>query len=48
MRLLVGLYSSDIIKIVDVTKDDYIGVIELMDETKMDPNDSLAMQIMRK
>ncbi|ATZ61799.2 MAG: type II toxin-antitoxin system VapC family toxin [Methanosarcinales archaeon Met12] len=46
--LLIGLYSSDNIKIVDVTKNDYLGAIELMDETKMDPNDSLAIQIMRR
>lgn len=45
--LLIGLYSSDNIKIVDVSKDDYLGAIELMDETKMDPNDSLAVQVMR-
>lgn len=46
--LLIGLYSSDNIKILDVTKNDYLGAIELMDETKMDPNDSLAIQIMRR
>ncbi|MEA2074580.1 MAG: type II toxin-antitoxin system VapC family toxin [Euryarchaeota archaeon] len=45
--LLIGLYSQDNVRIVDVTKDDYLGAIEMMSELKMDPNDCLAVDMMR-
>ncbi|MEA2033766.1 MAG: type II toxin-antitoxin system VapC family toxin [Euryarchaeota archaeon] len=45
--LLIGLFSTDNVRIVDVTTEDYIGAIELMSELKMDPNDSLAVDVMR-
>jgi len=38
----------DNVRIADVTNEDYLSAIELMDETKLDPNDSLAVQVMRK
>jgi len=44
--LLIGLYSLDNVRIVDVTKDDYLGAIEMMSELKMDPNDCLAVEVM--
>jgi len=45
--LLIGLYSLDNLWIVDVTKDDYLSAIELVNELKMDPNDCLAVEVMR-
>ena len=46
--LLIGLYSLDTVRIVDVTEEDYLGAIELMSELKMDPNDCLAVEMMRR
>lgn len=45
--LLIGLFSLDNVKIVDVTADDYLGAIELMSELRMDSNDCLAVDVMR-
>lgn len=45
--LLIGLFSTDNVRIVDVTTEDYISAIELMGELKMDPNDCLAVDVMR-
>lgn len=46
--LLIGLFSMDNVRIVDVTaEDDYLGAIEMMSELKMDPNDCLAVDVMR-
>ncbi|MCK4475155.1 MAG: type II toxin-antitoxin system VapC family toxin [Methanophagales archaeon] len=46
--LLIGLFSMDNVRIVDVTTEDYLGAIELMNELKMDPNDCLAVDVMRR
>jgi len=46
--LLIGLFSMDNVKIVDVTTEDYLGAIELTSELKMDPNDCLAVDVMRR
>ena len=46
--LLVGLLSLDNIKIIDVTKEDYLGAVELMKELKVDPNDCLAVEVMKR
>ncbi len=46
--LLIGLYSSDNIKIVDVSKGDYLGAVELMEDITLDPNDCLAVEVMRR
>jgi len=45
--LLIGLFSMDNVRIVDVTTEDYLGAIELMSELKIDPNDCLAVDVMR-
>lgn len=45
--LLIGLFSMDNVRIVDVTTEDYLGAIELTSELKMDPNDCLAVDVMR-
>ena len=37
----------DNVRIVDVTTEDYLGAIELTSELKMDPNDCLAVDVMR-
>ena len=46
--LLLGLYSFDNIKIVDVTKEDYLAAIEMTRDMGLDPNDCLAVEIMRR
>jgi len=46
--LLIGLFSTDNVNIVDVTVEDYLGAVELMSELKMDPNDCLAVEVMRR
>jgi len=46
--LLIGLFSMDNVRIVDVTTEDYLGAIELTSELKMDPNDCLAVDVMRR
>jgi len=45
---LIGLYSMDNVKIVDVSKDMYFTAIGLMDEFKLDPNDCLAVLVMEQ
>ncbi len=47
-ELLIGLYSLNNIKIVDVIKGDYLSAIELMEDITLDPNDCLAIEIMRR
>jgi|LGVF01.1.fsa_nt_gb predicted nucleic acid-binding protein len=46
--LLIGLYSLDNVRIVDTTKEVYLCAIELMSELKIDPNDCLAAEVMRR
>ncbi|MEM2925755.1 MAG: type II toxin-antitoxin system VapC family toxin [Methanocellales archaeon] len=46
--LLIGLFSLDNVRIVDVTEGDYLGAVELMSELKKDPNDCLALEVMRR
>ena len=46
--LLIGLFSMDNVRIVDVTTEDYLGAIELTSELKMDPNDCLAVDVMER
>ncbi|MFQ6051037.1 MAG: type II toxin-antitoxin system VapC family toxin [Candidatus Hydrothermarchaeota archaeon] len=45
--VLITLYSLDNVKILDVTKEDYLGAVELMEDLRLDPNDTLAVQAMR-
>jgi len=45
---LIGLYSMDNVKIVDVSENLYFTAIGLMDEFKLDPNDCLAVLVMEK
>ncbi|KAF5430768.1 hypothetical protein C5S36_12240 [Candidatus Methanophagaceae archaeon] len=46
--LLIGLYSLGNVRIVDTTTEVYLGAIELMSELKIDPNDCLAAEVMRR
>jgi predicted nucleic acid-binding protein len=46
--LLIGLFSLDNVRIVDVAEGDYLGAVELMSELKKDPNDCLALEVMRR
>lgn len=46
--LLIGLFSLDNVRIVDVTESDYLSAIELMRELKLDPNDCLAVVTMQR
>jgi len=46
--LLIGLFSMDNVRIVDVTTEDYLGAIELTSELKMDPNDCLAVDVIER
>jgi hypothetical protein len=45
--ILITLYSLKNVKIMDVSREDYFGGIELMKEIGLDPNDSLAAQLMK-
>ena len=38
----------DNVKIVDVTKDAYFAAVEMGEDFKLEPNDSLAVDIMRQ
>jgi predicted nucleic acid-binding protein len=46
--LLVGLYSLDNVTILDVAAEDYLGAIELVRDLKRDPNDCLAVEVMKR
>ena len=46
--ILSTLYCLENLEIVDITKEEYMLAIELMNEYKMDPNDCLAIYIMNK
>jgi len=48
VSILITLYSLDNVKILDVAKEDYFGAMELAEETGLDPNDSLAVQVIRR
>jgi len=45
---LIGLYSLDNIKIIDVSKEQYLKAIGLIDEYGIDPNDCLALVLMEE
>jgi len=45
--LLLSLCSMDNVKVVGVTKEDYMEAIDMMKDIGLDPNDCLAVKIMR-
>ncbi len=46
--LLIGLFSLDNVRIINVTESDYLSAIELMRELKLDPNNCLAIVTMQR
>ena len=46
--ILTTLYSLENLKIVGITEEEYLIAIELMKKYKIDPNDCLAIYIMKK
>lgn len=47
-RTILGLFMLDNVKIVDVTKDAYFAAVEIGEDFKLEPNDALAVDIMRQ
>jgi predicted nucleic acid-binding protein len=47
-RLLRALYMHDNITIYGVTRDAYLAAVELADDLKLEPNDALAIDIMKQ
>lgn len=45
--LLLGLCSMDNVKVVDVTKEDYMEAIDMTKNIGLDPNDCLAINVMK-
>jgi uncharacterized protein len=46
--IIRGLFMLDNVKIMDVTKDAYFAATELGEDLKLEPNDALAVDIMRE
>lgn len=46
--IIRGLFMLDNVKIAAVTKDDYFAATELGEDLKLEPNDALAVDIMRQ
>jgi predicted nucleic acid-binding protein len=46
--LLLSLFSRGNIKIKNVTKEDYLLAIDMMQDTQLDPNDCLAVELMER
>ena len=47
-RLILGLFMLDNVTIMDVTKDAYFAATEIGEDLKLEPNDALAVDIMRQ
>ncbi len=47
-QIILGLFMLNNIKIMDVTKDAYFAAAELGQDLKLEPNDALAVDIMRQ
>ena len=45
-ELILGLFSLENVKILKVSREDYLAAVELSLELKLDPNDALAIQVM--
>jgi predicted nucleic acid-binding protein len=46
--IIQGLFMLDNVKIMDVTKDAYFAATELGEDIKLEPNDALAIDVMRQ
>jgi predicted nucleic acid-binding protein len=47
-KTILGIFMLDNITIIDVTKDAYFAAVVLGDDFKLEPNDALAIDIMRQ
>lgn len=47
-QIIMGLFTINNMTIMDVTKDSYFAAAELGQELKLEPNDALAIDIMRQ
>jgi uncharacterized protein len=47
-QIILGLFMLNNVKIMDVTKDSYFAAAELGEDLKLEPNDALAVDIMRQ
>ncbi len=47
-QAIMGLFMLENVKIMDVTKDSYFAAVELSEDYKLDPNDALAIDVMRQ
>jgi uncharacterized protein len=47
-QIILGLFMLNNVKIMDVTKDSYFAAAELGADLKLEPNDALAVDIMRQ
>ena len=45
-EVVLGLFSLENVKILRVSREDYLAAVELSLELKLDPNDALAIQVM--
>jgi predicted nucleic acid-binding protein len=47
-QIILGLFMLNNVRIMDVTKDEYFAGAELGEDLKLEPNDALAVDIMRQ
>jgi uncharacterized protein len=47
-RVILGLFMLDNVTILDVTKDAYFAAVAIGEDLKLEPNDALAVDIMRQ
>jgi predicted nucleic acid-binding protein len=47
-QIILGVFMLNNVKIMDVTKDAYFAAAELGEDLKLEPNDALAVDIMRQ
>lgn len=45
---ILGLFMLDNVTITDVTRDDYFAAVAIGDDLKLEPNDALAVDVMRQ
>jgi len=47
-KTILGLFMLDNLTIIDVTKESYFAAVALGEDFKLEPNDALALDIMRQ
>jgi predicted nucleic acid-binding protein len=47
-HIILGLFMMDNVTILDVTKESYFAAVEMGDDYKLEPNDALAVDLMRQ